>query len=189
MLKASGGTLFCSCASRCDGTVARAAAGWPEGAFAEAQRVLRSLCRPQGDHDAVVCARRTSSFGARPAMASPLGRGFHRRGRRAHRAPVCSAPARRTGPASAGGLSRCRLQWHTLLDDVGATITLDFRRRPRAGHSSARAGPATGTRPKRAKLNNGSRFTPEQRRHLAGTLQERFHPWKDTGGLAIYKRK
>ena len=33
------------------------------------------------------------------------------------------------------------------------------------------------------------RITPEQRRHLAGPLQDRFRPWKNTGRLAIYKRR
>ena len=32
-------------------------------------------------------------------------------------------------------------------------------------------------------------LTPEQRRRLAGTLQDRFHPWKNSGGLVIYKRR
>ena len=32
-------------------------------------------------------------------------------------------------------------------------------------------------------------LTPDQRRRLAGTLQERFYPWKNSGGLVIYKRR
>ena len=35
----------------------------------------------------------------------------------------------------------------------------------------------------------GGYLTPEQHRRLAGTLQDRFHPWKNSGGLVIYKRR
>ena len=32
-------------------------------------------------------------------------------------------------------------------------------------------------------------LTPEQRQRLTGTLQDRFYPWKNSGGLVIYKRR
>ena len=34
-----------------------------------------------------------------------------------------------------------------------------------------------------------SHLTPEQRQRLAGTLQDRFYPYKNSGGLVIYKRR
>ena len=37
--------------------------------------------------------------------------------------------------------------------------------------------------------NIGSYLTPEQRQRLTGTLQDRFYPWENSGGLVIYKRR